>query len=220
MRSLLLLFTFLLFVPGHFGQDAEPVLLDSFDRIACSDLTARLDRFLVNLANDPASTGYVALSSEADYLKVFRRRRLVDNYVLYRRFDRDRIVFVRRKRLPENGIELWKVQKGSKLPFEFQAGWPYALPQRTKPFILIAGGRDESECSPPSDIEFISQFLKANPRSRSNIVIRCNERDCFRQRKREIIKELATYRVPRARLRFFYLPTNSDYYSHEYWILN
>lgn len=220
MKRLFPPFLLLCFAAVAFAQNPAQTLVDEFERLPCSDLRGRLDNFLLEVSADPSLVGIVALSSDANYLDVFRRRRLIENQVIWRNFDRDRIVFVRRHGLSRFDTELWKVPRDSKLPFEYESNWPYTLPKPVKPFVLIADGFDESECSPPAHAEFVSEFLKANPKSRSNIVIRSN-RKVFQELQRDFVKDLTMrYGISRNRFRFYYVPIRSIFFSYEFWILN
>ena len=222
MKSLLVFELLLLISTVSFGQAGEATLVDKFDEIGCSVFRGRVDSFMAELAANPATTGYVVLSGEQNYLDVFvGRRRLVESQFVLRNFDSKRIVFVRRAGLAKFGTELWKVGKGGKLPFDYEADWPLALPRNSKPFVLITAGFDESECPPMHESELVARFLKANPHLRTNIVIRCRSRNRFRDLKEIVIKELVTENgVSQSRLKVYYMPIDSDYFTSEFWILN
>ena len=222
MKPLLVFELLLLISTVSFGQAGEATLVDKFNKIGCSDFRGRVDSFMADLADNPTTTGYVVLSGEQTYLDVFvGRRRLVESQFVLRNFDNNRIVFVRRAGLPNFETELWKVEKGGKLPFDYEANWPLALPRKSKPFVLITVGFDESECPPMHESELVARFLKANPHSRTNIVIRCRGRNCFRDVKRVFKEELVTENgVSQSRVKFYYIPIDSEYFTSEFWILN
>jgi hypothetical protein len=220
MKPLLPVFLLACFAVAANGQIALPTLVDKFALVPCSDLRNRLDSLMFELADDPSMTGIIALSDDAPYLDVFRRRRLIENQIIFRNFDRSRIVFVRRHGLAKFDTELWKAAPHSNLPFEYDSSWPYTLERSVKPFVLIADGFDESECAPPAHAEFVSGFLKANPNSRINIVIK-SERQVFRALQRYFANDLTgRYGISRNRFQFYYVPLKSMLFSYEIWILN
>jgi hypothetical protein len=202
------------------GQSGESRLLDKFDRISCSDFRHRIDIFLAEIASSPVAIGHVALSADADYLDVFIRRKMIDEQLALRNFPTKRVVFVRRHGLAPFEVELWVTKSGAKLPFDSDSTWSYKLSKGAKPFVLVKGGWSDSECPPARDAEFVANFLKANPESRTNIVIRCKGRNCFREMRTELITDLISSGVSRDRLRFFHVPISSLYYRYEFWILN
>lgn len=203
------------------GQDDVARLIDRYERIPCSDFRGRTDSFIAEIASHPTATGYVALSASGDNLTVFRRRKMIEEQLALRNLDKNRVVFVRRKELQPLQVELWVATAGVKLPFDFDQVWSYTLAPRTRPFVLVSGGFDESECPPARDPEFVAQFLKANPRARSNIVIRCNKRNCFREMRKRFIEVLVVQNgVSGRRLKFFHTPSDSIYYAYEFWILH
>ncbi len=220
MKGLLPVLLLAFFAATANGQNALPTLVDKFGLVPCSDLRNRLDNLMFELADDPSMTAIIALSDDAPYLDVLRRRRLLENQIIFRNFDRSRIVFVRRHGLTKVDTELWKVAPHSKLPFEYSSSWPYTLERSVKPFVLIADGFNESECAPPAHTEFVSAFLKANPNSRINIVIK-SERKVFRELQRYFAKDLSDrHGISRNRFKFYYVPLKSMFFSYEIWIMN
>ncbi len=202
------------------GQEPGATWVAGIDKVPCSIFRSTLDDFLVALSQEPATVGYVVLSDEANYLQVVRRRQMIENHIFWRNFDPKRVIFVRRHGLTDLELEFWKVDRDSKLNFNYVSDWTYELPERSKPFVLVTGGFDASECPPARDGELVARFLKANPRSRINIVIRCGGGHCFRESKTNITEELVGNGVSRSRLRFYYVPIETGYYTYEYWILN
>jgi hypothetical protein len=150
-----------------------------------------------------------------------RRRQMIENHIFWRNFDPKRVLFVRRHGIGSNELEFWKVDKDSGLAFDYSSEWTYKLPERSEPFVLVTGGFDASECPPARDGELVARFMRANPHSRVNIVIRCRGRNCFREMQRQFTKDLVVRNgLSRLRLKFYYVPINSEYYVYEFWVLN
>ena len=221
LKVLLLLGIFTTFVIVVDGQDGVARLVDRYERIPCSDFRGRTDSFIAEIASNPSATGYVALSANGDYLSVFHRRKMIEEQLAWRNFEKKRVVFVRRTELKPLEVELWIRTSGAKLPFDFDSTWSYELPRGNRPFVLVTGGFDESECPPARDAEFVAEFLRANPHARSNVVISCSGRNCFRRMQEKFTRDLVSRNgISRKRLKFFYTPIKSIYYGYEFWILN
>lgn len=221
MKLVILLLLVFFFLGTGFGQEKGSTLLNRFDKIPCSVFRGALDDFLVALSEDPTATGYVVLSDDANYLEVVQRRQMIENHIFSRNFDPKRVVFVRRPGMGRFELEFWKLDTDSQLGFSYASDWSYMLPDRSKPFVLLTGGFDASECPEARDRELVAKFLKANPRSKVNVVIRCRGRNCFRETQRAFTDDLVVRNgLSRSRMRFFYVPIDSDYYAYEFWILN
>jgi hypothetical protein len=195
-------------------------MVDSFGRDSCSEIRMYVDRFMVQIAADPNTIGVVALSDEDPFVLANKRRGLLENHMLARRFDMTRMTFVRRPAIPPFGVQFWKAGNLSELPFTYETDWDYRVEANTKPFIVYSDGFSESECLFPSGASVLKDYLAANPGSRGNIVIRCSSASCFEEQKKMILDELSqTHSIPTSRIRFFYVPIRSAYFQNEYWLL-
>lgn len=209
-----------LIVTATVAQVEKPLKIDSFDRISCSDIRFRLDNFLSELFGDPNSVGIVVLGDDKGFSKAVKRRGLIENHFNVRKFDMSRIHFVRKSGIPEWGVELWKSRGSTELPFTFASEWSYKVAEEKKPFIVYSGGYNASECYFPSGGHILSEYLKANPGSRGNVVIRCNRVKCLSEQKKMILDELGQERdLVKTRIRFFYVPIRTEYFGTELWLL-
>ena len=198
----------------------EPKLIDKFDRLPCSDLRGRTDNFLAILAEENDSVGFVVVSDDVDFHKAVLRRSLFENHIVVRNFDPARIRYVRRAGLGEFGTEFWTVPSEMAAPFEHASEWNYKLPENAKPFIVYSGGFHESECVFPTGADILLNYLKANPGSHGNVVIRSNGRKRFAEIKASLESEIAeTNPSTRTRIKYFYVPIKTNYYQNEFWIL-
>jgi hypothetical protein len=176
--------------------------------------------FLIELSEAPDSVGFVVLGDDNGFSKAVKRRSLIENQFNFRNVDMSRIRFVSRSGLPEFGVELWKVRAADDLPFPFNPKWEYDVSNGTKPFVVYYGGYNESECYFPIGGQILSDYLKANPGSRGNVVIRCNGASCFTELKKMILDDIADGdKLLKPKIRFFYVPIRTEYFSTEFWLL-
>jgi hypothetical protein len=196
------------------------VMIDSFERVSCSEIRMHVDQFMAQIAADPNTVGVVALSDDDPFVLANNRRALLENHMLKRRFNMTRIQFVRRTAIPSLAVQFWKAGDIKELAFDHTSHWNYRVEADTKPFIVYTDGFNESECLFPSGASVLKDYLLANPGSRGNIVIRCSSTRCYEEQKKMILNELSqTNAIPMSRIRFFYVPIASAYFENEYWLL-
>lgn len=70
-----------------------PILIDEFGRMSNTAIKARLDKFFIELVNNPSDQGYIILYGTNKEIEA--RERLVVNSVNFRHFDGPRITIVR-----------------------------------------------------------------------------------------------------------------------------
>lgn len=209
------------------AQEApKPVLVDEHGQLPCDDLLGRLDVYFAELSRDPGSIGLVMLSGtkEKKRLAVFRQH-LIEAHARDRKFTSNQIKFVRTISTENLGVQLWRIPSGATEPAFTDVDMTYALPETLKPMML--GGEysyGDGICPEVDDAPIFAEFLKDNPSSRGNIVVR--DRSIERaHRKAERIRRdfLNKYQVFSSRLRFFprkaSAPTNYQEPIVEYWYL-
>lgn len=215
-----LIATILLVVASLFSQVDKAVLFDRFDRLSCSDIRGRIDGFLAELSKNPAAIGVVVVGDDGDFSKSLLRRGLVETQASFRNFPLTRLHFVRKAGLPEYGVEFWKASRNADLPFSVNSDWSFNVPDTARPLVVYSSGFNESECYFPKGGGIIAEYLRANPGSRSNVVIRCNGRQCLNQQKMLILDEIPKKDDDlKRRIRFFHVPIRTDLYSNEFWLL-
>jgi hypothetical protein len=89
----------------------KPRLVDQFGSIPLGDLQARLDYFLIQMQNDPNSTGYIVMYGPVR--DKIRYERLIRRYVWQRNFPIKRLVFVDGGVQPGNSTRFWSAPAGS-----------------------------------------------------------------------------------------------------------
>ena len=98
----------------------KAILIDEFGTLGDCDLRARIDALMVELQNNSESTGYVILYNGVDVLPAFYESPLYEpvilNHLLFRRFDRSRITFVRGGFLERGRTQFWLVPNGATPP--------------------------------------------------------------------------------------------------------
>lgn len=121
--------TAVLFIwPGSvFGQRSDDstkapqaILVDEFGTLGDCDLRARIDALMVELQNNSGSMGYVILYNGVDVLPAFyeapQYERVILNHLLFRRFDRSRMTFVRGGFMESAQTQFWLVPNGATPP--------------------------------------------------------------------------------------------------------
>lgn len=88
--------------------------VDEFGRVANGDLKARLDGFFVELINNPTAQGHII--TYGSNREVTSRERLIKNQIYFRRFDSQRITFVKGGFSKEIKTEFWVVPAGAESP--------------------------------------------------------------------------------------------------------
>ena len=212
------------------GDLPKARLIDDLNTVGsnCEEGLAKMDGFLAALANDPAAQGYVILFQEGNNPRsTTGRERELMNWISFRNFDRNRITFGRGTGQVDARTQFWLVPAGAENP-EIVAADPKALEmpappepvesKPTKPYIFTSEYADGVDgCKDPFDKAGFAAELKANPGYRGNIVIRASEGSLFRDAEKEILDELASYGVPRSRLRTFFV--KDILWGIELWIL-
>ncbi|HQU92178.1 MAG TPA: hypothetical protein PLK77_07765 [Pyrinomonadaceae bacterium] len=217
-RLLTILFSLCILAGYDTAQSDALKMVDSFERVPCSHIRGSLDAFLLELSQDTSVEGLVVIGG--DFTSAVVRRALVENHFNERKFPKDRIRFVRNPRLPKYKVEFWKAPVSKVLPAEYELNWSNAVQNVARPFIVYAGGNNDSECLYPTGTNVLLDYINANPGSRGNVVIRCNGARCFQEQRRLVLEELpASNKEVKARIRFFYVPIRSEYFTTEFWLL-
>lgn len=104
------------FAIAEFGN--TPRLVDEFGRIANGDLKARLDHFFTLLQNHPEKQGFAYIYGGRDVgsRDAESRKRLIAQYVLFRRFDETRIKIISVGFRDEVSTEFWLVPAAISAP--------------------------------------------------------------------------------------------------------
>jgi hypothetical protein len=108
--------------PNRFSHAAtfryEPQLIDSFGRLSTGELRARLDIYLMELSNNPASQGVVHIygSRTGGISQSTAFERLIKNHIGFRRFPAERITVVNAGYREEMRRDLFIVHPGAEMP--------------------------------------------------------------------------------------------------------
>ncbi len=99
-------------------QKPEAVLINEFEN-ACSEIIAlHYDSFLVELHNDPTSTGYIVFNGEEsqDGTNLRYIQHLSFSYPRFRGFNANRVILIRGENQSKMRIQFWKVPPEANLP--------------------------------------------------------------------------------------------------------
>jgi len=190
--------------------NVKPVLIDKFERANCEDVLARMDNFMTQLQNDPSATGYIIIYGKPRQIAFVERE--TRNWIKIRNFDPSRLVFIRGSGTGEKAeIELWLVPPGANPPEPSPQSEPEetAEPEEkveiTKPYIFGSKFADGIEgCNSDYDIELYAETLKANPKSRGNVVIYETSQNNFRKAEKDVLVELKGSGIARKKIKIFY----------------
>lgn len=203
-------------VPGSFGQQKpEPVLIDEFGQINCEEFLARLDRFLVDLSNDPTAVGYAIIDGKKENTRQsFGYRSQLRGWIKFRGFDSSRIIIMRRENTEKLKIQLWLAPAGANLSDSSDLGWKYPL-TIAKPLSVYNEADSDGVCPGDGTIRF-SESLREYPHIRGHLVIHAKTLKEFSKRKKELLNEFSE--IAPGRLRFTYVRHKSDTFV-EYWLV-
>jgi len=217
MRSIRFQLLFFVALTGVASGQTTVQLIDKFERMPCSEIRGRSDHFMETIMGDPRSSGYVVVSGVEEQQR-FLRRWIIENQLIFRNFPRSRVVYLQRPGAREGATEFWKGDAKGPSPIDAENNWNYIRPKGSKPSLIVTDNYNESECAEPSNEEYLSRFLYANPTSRVNVVIRCNGLGCFNEHRNEVRKGFAEQKVSKNRVRYIYVPIHNMYYAVEYWL--
>ena len=208
-------------------ETPEPILLDEYDRLPCDDLLGRLDMFFGELSRDPSSVGLVVISAQKEnkWRAVFHQH-LIEAHAGSRKFISNPIKYVRNTSSNAFTTQLWRIPRGAAEPTITDVDVTFELPADIKPFILGEKYPYGDGICPEvdNDESIFAEFLKGNPNSRGNIVVRERNLELARRESERIRRVFPKrYRIPSSRLRFFprkvSIPRNNLEPIVEYWYL-
>jgi hypothetical protein len=99
---------------GSVAELPKPVKTDEFGVLANDDVKNRIDNFIIELQNDPTSTGVIINYGNAK--DKAKRLKVINDQIKFRKFDASRITFVDGGEAAEVKTELWRVPAGATAP--------------------------------------------------------------------------------------------------------
>lgn len=209
-------------------EDRKPILIDKFTRVNCEEVLARTDNFLIELQNNPVSTGHIITYGTSRAVR--RTEREMRNWIRVRGFGPSRIVFVNGGGGGGNKttVEMWLVPPGAELPQpspppkdEAEAISEKEAVDKTKPYIYGSKFVNGVEGCDEYDLEGYAEALQENSESRGNIVVFETSRKLFRITEKEILEELAKSGVARNKIKTFFVKVKPDQLREgiELWLL-
>lgn len=190
----------------------EPILFESLENPNCELHMAVMDRYFVELQNDPSATGYVV--TYANVRQTAKSERQMRSYLKVRKFPLERLVFLQGGGTSAKPtIEFWVVPAGAAPPeidppvLENVFVIEESPSDPTGPYIFSSEYYDGVACygeTQEIDLEGYAEILKEYPKSRGNIVIITLTRKEFRKKANEILNFLLKKGIARKRLRTFH----------------
>ncbi|MEZ5308914.1 MAG: hypothetical protein R2684_17345 [Pyrinomonadaceae bacterium] len=96
---------------GIVDKKPEAVLIDEFGKIPNNDVKTRIDSLFIQLQSDPSATGYIINYGSAKDVRA--REKLIRDYIAFRNYDADRVVFVNGGTESTIRTRLWVVPQGA-----------------------------------------------------------------------------------------------------------
>ncbi len=207
----------------------EAKLFERMKNPLCEYRQMIMDGYFAELNNDPSAKGYIFTFGSPR--RVAKVEKLMRANIKWRNFPADRIVFVNgggRSKKPT--IELWIAPDGADTPtpeppvedeadFDTEIDTTEIVIDPKEPYIFSSEYYDSGSCIgevQELDLEGYAKMLKANPKSRGNIVILLMSKAEFRKKEKEILNYLTKKGIARKRLKTFLVNT---FGGVELWIL-
>jgi hypothetical protein len=214
----LLIFASSFMTPSQVPPNA--FIVDESGPVACDDMLARVDNFLIHLEREPGSSGLVVIESSP-----LSRRNAVFHAALIEsavknssKLHMERIKFVRASSSVGIRVQYWLIPRGAVTPTIANVDISYALPPGIKPFMFSwEYGGDDGICPIINSTMLLAKFMAGNPKARVNIVFRgLNRKDAY-ARLNVLTKR---YGISKARTRIFFAAKESiNDPIVEYWFL-
>ena len=221
------LFSLLMLAVNSLGQqEPQTRKVDEFQNPNCEDISVRLDNFGIQIANNPNSTGFVAINGQRNsFRKNLVFEGMIKTYFEKRKLANGRLVIVRSSNADALTIRFWIVPTGGKSPNVEEGAWSYTIDKTVKPSMFAWSGSDDGICPEVDDVKILASLLAANPNSHTNVVIRVSSNQLYLRKRRRMSNELMhKYGISKNQIRFFKAaePNNRMNIwepSEEYWLV-
>jgi hypothetical protein len=193
------------FIAGLAQAEPKAELIDEFERTPCDDFRARLDLFSIHLKAQPTSKGYVVVFGEAnDMHRNVLYEGMIEGYFRQWKIDLNRIRFVHSGFKEKLTFQFWVVPLGAEPPPFSVVEWSFKVSETEKAYLFTWEQNYDDICPEVDGVKLFVQFLRANPNSHGNIVIRNKTYKEIRRKTRVVLAELTQkFRIPRIQLRIF-----------------
>ena len=215
--KLLVPFLFLCTGLAVFGQ--KPVLVDSFGKLPCDDLSARSDGLAQQVARSAGGRGLViAHPKKNGRPTTVQQFKLILASFEFAKLD-DGVSFVIGDDQPDFGYELWLIPLGAKEPEYIGQKWAPPEPVPDKAFIFNV--EDEMGECPTFVPRKFAELLANAPGSHANLVLRPGDRNSYPASgfAQSLVSDLNKAGVPRNRIHIFYARGTSALTYAEFWFV-
>ena len=178
----------------------------------CEEGFARLDALLVELSNDPGARALIVLYGDTRDARAATRREIqLRNHLRFRKFDHDRITFVRGVAKEDGATQFWLVPPGAEDP-PIDHAPVVTAPPPTEPYLYSANYLDGVPgCSGYIyDVGEYAKVLQSLPGSRGRVVIGQPSRAKYDRELKAILSELKAGGVSRNRITAVYKYVRPD----------
>lgn len=98
-----------------FGQKKPNMeLFDNFEAVNCSEIRSRSDSFLMSLANEPETVGYVIFFSGSKSAQFSFYEKAIKSHIKHRSFFENRVKFITTNLTSNFKVEFWLTRNGAK----------------------------------------------------------------------------------------------------------
>ena len=203
----MILFALLVIPVFSQGQDRPQARkLEVDPKPNCESEKMYLALFHGELDRDPSARGIIVVKGDPSSMRsnvIFESS--VRNFLKIIGTDDTRYDVVRS--ISDNGTtwEIWIVPAGARPPSIERSMWSYKAKRGAQPYRFTwENVFDDDICPPVDDIRLFAEFLKANPNSKANIVIRGTAPKSVRRTKQRVLSTLIqTYKIPKTKIRVF-----------------
>lgn len=202
-----------------FGQKKQDsILFDKFGKLSSHQLLANFDGFYADIS-ETNSTGFIVIyETRADPLAKYLYQRNIEGCFQFRQVsDKNfQIAFVDDER--ETGVEFWKVPAGAQNPMLKEIKPDFYLSGMTRPGLVGISPRQEDFCALDVNLEFYSNFLKANPNITGKLVVQAKNLNNYRKVKQDYLRQLTkTHKIPQKQF-YFVKARSSKENNVEFWL--
>lgn len=198
-------------------ENAKSILIDEIGRTSCADIQSRVSISVKEALKDSNFNGYVIIyGKKNDLLENFQYESWIKG-ITQIIGNENRIKVVRGEERDNLTVQVWRVPANSTIEFLSETKWRLVLSKSIKPFVFTNSLPNSGICPMTSQVKLFADFLKANPTARGHLVIRDKTNRNFRSKEKEVLDKLVNqYKVPRHRLKFFYIKGKDYPYKSAY----
>ncbi len=202
------------------GQNSSlSVLIAEFTGNDCESARSSLDTLLIELNDEPNSSGVVLFRGEdGDPIPIYRQQSIVERHLLFRQFDKTRIVFRYSLDQKQLRTELWKTDTKDFNPVGEVVEALSAFKLKRVTLVHRESWTDSIGCSYSFDLSVYSRMLYNHDRSIGRVVIHARTAKDFVTKRQRIVEMLKQrHKDVSSRVEFAFVESKRA--DIEYWLI-